>query len=160
MAGCVVCFVLFFTISSKIGIYIACVLGTMFYSVYFIPFWAGRSSTLKGMTGSAFALAFQSCVGQVGGVIGPQLFQSKWAHNGYRTSFAICAAAIIEAWAFNLWAWWLTRNVEWDVRRIRRLRIRAEKEGRVHGGEDVAVYQERQFYTGLRKSEKKKTATV
>ena len=40
MAGMTVCFVLFFCISSRVGIYIACVLGTMFYSVYFIPFWA------------------------------------------------------------------------------------------------------------------------
>ena len=139
MAGCVICFVLFFTISSKVGIYVACVLGTMFYSVYFIPFWAWRSSTLRGMTGSAFALAFQSCVGQVGGVVGPQLFRSKWAHNGYKTSFGICAAAIIVAWAFNLLTWWLTRHVEQDVRRIRRLRIMAEKEGAVYNGDDVRV---------------------
>ncbi|KAF7189163.1 MFS transporter prlL [Pseudocercospora fuligena] len=152
MAGCVVCFVLFFTISSKVGIYIACVLGTMFYSVYFIPFWAWRSSTLKGMTGSAFALAFQSCVGQVGGVVGPQLFQSKWAYNRYKTSFAICAASIILAWVANIWIWWLTRNVEWDVRRIRRLRIKAEKRGEVYDGDDVKVYEERHFYNGLHKT--------
>lgn len=153
MAGCVVCFVLFFTISSKAGIYVACVLGTMFYSVYFIPFWAWRSSTLKGMTGSAFALAFQSCVGQVGGVVGPQLFQSKWAYNGYKTSFAICAASIILAWVANIWTWWLTRNVEWDVKRIRRLRIMAEKRGEVYDGDDVKVYEERHFYNGLQKTQ-------
>jgi len=40
MAGMTVCFILFFTISNRAGIYVACVLGTMFYSVYFIPFWA------------------------------------------------------------------------------------------------------------------------
>lgn len=44
MAGMTVCFILFFTISSKAGIYAACVLGTMFYAVYFIPFWACSSS--------------------------------------------------------------------------------------------------------------------
>ncbi|KAK6430040.1 hypothetical protein LTR95_013811 [Oleoguttula sp. CCFEE 5521] len=127
----------------------------MSYSVYFIPFWAWRSSTLAGATGTAFTLAFQSSIGQIGGVIGPQLFQSKFAHNGYKTPFAICAAATIVGWAANLVTWWLTRNVEWDVRRIRRLRIKAEKEGKVYGEDDVRFYQERDFYHGLRKDEAK-----
>ena len=105
------------------------------------------------MTGTAFTLAFQSCVGQVGGVVGPQLFQSKYAHNRYKTSFAICAAAIGAGWMANLWTWWLTRNVEWDVRRIKRLRLKAEKEGRVFHEDDVKVYDERHFYGGLHKSE-------
>jgi hypothetical protein len=52
--------------------------------------------------------------------------------------------------AANLWTWWLTRNVEYDVRRIRRLRIKEEKQGRVYGEDDVAVYEERQFYSGLK----------
>ena len=112
---------------------------------------SGRSSTLQGMTGTAFTLAFQSCIGQVGGVIGPQLFREKFAYNRYKTSFAICAAAVILGWVANLWAWWLTRNVEWDVRRIRRLRMEAEKKGEVLGDDDVKVVQERQFYGGLRK---------
>jgi hypothetical protein len=55
----------------------------------------------------------------------------------------------------NLWAWWLTRNVEWDVTRIRRLRIKAEKEGREFAEDDVKVYEERKFYAGLRKNDEK-----
>lgn len=113
----------------------------------------GRSSTLQGTTGTAFTLAFQSCIGQVGGVIGPQLFQSKFAYNGYKTSFAICAAAIIVGWVANLWTWWLTRNVEWDVKRIRRLRMKAESQGAVYGEDDVKVYEERRFYGGLHKKD-------
>jgi hypothetical protein len=136
MTGMVVCFVLFFSVSSKAGIYVACILGTAFYGVYFIPFWAWRSVTLRGSTGTAFTLGFQNCVGQIGGVVGPQLFQSRWAYNGYKISFGICAAFIISGWFSNVVTWWLTRNVEWDVRRIARLRKQAKKEGRV-------------FYTGL-----------
>ncbi|MGG6495258.1 UNVERIFIED_CONTAM: hypothetical protein NY603_20270, partial [Bacteroidetes bacterium 56_B9] len=79
--------------------------------------------------------------------------QSKWAYNGYKTSFAICATAIIVAWMFNLWTWWLTRNVEWDVLRVRRLRIKAEKQGQVYGGDDIAIFEERQFYHGLQKAD-------
>ncbi|GMF85247.1 unnamed protein product [Aspergillus oryzae] len=111
----------------------------------------GRTSSLKGTTGAAFTLAFQSCVGQVGGVIGPQLFQSKFAYNGYKTPFGICAGVIGAACLANLWTWWLTRNVEWDVRRIRRLRIKEERQGRIYADDDVKVYQERQFYSGVAK---------
>lgn len=53
----------------------------------------------------------------------------------------------------NLFTWWLTRNVEWDVRRIRRQRIKAEKEGRVFAEDDVKVYDERKFYSGVKKQE-------
>ncbi|OJJ08224.1 hypothetical protein ASPVEDRAFT_57388 [Aspergillus versicolor CBS 583.65] len=144
-------FILLAVLNDKVGIYIACVLGTMFHAVYFIPFWAWRSSSLKGTTGSAFTLAFQSCVGQVGGVIGPQLFQSRFAYNGYKTPFAICAAVVGVSWVTNGWTWWLTRNVEYDVLRVRRLRIKEEKQGRVYAGEDIRVYEEREFYDGVRR---------
>jgi hypothetical protein len=85
-------------------------------------------------------------VGQVGGVIGPQLFQSRYAYNGYKVPFAICATAIGLGWVANVWTWWLTRNVEFDVKRIRRLRIKAEKSGRVFAEDDVKVFEEREFY--------------
>ncbi|KAL2072048.1 hypothetical protein VTL71DRAFT_11391 [Oculimacula yallundae] len=144
--GALVFFIVLAATRDRYAVYIACVFGTMFYSVYFIPFWAWRSSTLTGTTGTAFTLAFQSCVGQVGGVIGPQLFQSKYAHNGYKTPFAICAAAIGAGWLANVWTWWLTRNVEWDVRRIRRLRIKSEKNGEVFADDDVRVFEERKVF--------------
>lgn len=53
----------------------------------------------------------------------------------------------------NLWTWWLTRNVEWDVRRIKRQRIKAEKEGRVFAEDDIKVYDERKFYDGVKKQD-------
>lgn len=148
----VACFILFFTISSPVGIYIACIFGTMLYQSYFIPFWSWRTATLKGSTGAAFALAFQNCVGQVGGVIGPQLFQEKWAYNRYKNSFAIAASTIMAAFFTNMWTWWLTANTELDVLRVARLRQRARKEdGKVFSGEDVKIFEERKFYSGFSK---------
>ncbi|EKG16960.1 Major facilitator superfamily [Macrophomina phaseolina MS6] len=127
-------FILLAAVNEKKAVYAACVFGTLFYSVWFIPFWAWRSATLEGATGAAFGLAFQNCVGQVGGVIGPQLFQSKYAADGYKVPFAVCAAAVGAAWLASAWGWWLTRKLEADVRRVRRLRIKAEKEGVVYSG--------------------------
>jgi hypothetical protein len=148
MSGMVICFVLFFTINSRGGIYAACIIGTLFYQTYFIPFWAWRSATLSGSTGTAFTLGLQSGIAQLGGVIGPQLFQSKWAYNGYKNSFAIAAACIIAAWIGNLWTWWLTRNTEYDVLRVRRLILTARAEGKTLSGDDIKVFEERQFYNG------------
>ena len=145
MVGMIICFVLFFTVSARGGIYVACIFGTMFYQMYFIPFWAWRSSTLKGSTGAAFTLGFQNCVGQVGGVVAPQIFLQKWAHNRYKNSFAIAASAIIAAGFSNMLTWWLTRNVELDVLRIAQLRRKAKKEGRVFSEDDVNVFEERDY---------------
>lgn len=86
-------------------------------------------------------------------MIGPQLFQSKYAHNGYKVPFAICATAIGCGWLASMWTWWLTRNVEWDVRRIRRLRIKSEKKGKMFADDDVKVFEERDFYRGLAKKD-------
>ncbi|KAL5450316.1 hypothetical protein PMIN05_001037 [Paraphaeosphaeria minitans] len=152
MSGMVVCFVLFFTItSSRVGIYIACILGTLFYQSYFPAFWAWRSATLSGSTGTAFTLGLQSGIAQLGGVVGPQLFQSKWAHNGYKTSFAIAASFMIAGWVSNMWTWWLTRNTEYDVMRVRRKANAARKRGEVEFGDDIRIFEERQFYEGVRR---------
>ncbi|KAL0767881.1 hypothetical protein CaCOL14_008856 [Colletotrichum acutatum] len=151
MSGMVVCFVLFFTITNRYGIYISCILGTLFYQSYFIPFWAWRSATLSGSTGTAFTLGLQSGIAQLGGVIGPQLFQSKFAYNGYKTSFAIAAATTIASFVANLWTWWLTRNTEYDVMRVRRKILKARKLGKVNFDDDIRVFEERRFYDGFKR---------
>ncbi|KAF6810374.1 high-affinity nicotinic acid transporter [Colletotrichum plurivorum] len=149
--GMVVCFVLFFAITDRYGIYISCILGTLFYQSYFGPFWAWRSATLSGSTGTAFTLGLQSGVAQLGGVVGPQLFQSRFAHNGYKTSFAIAAATTIASFVGNLWTWWLTRNTEYDVMRVRRKVLEARKRGKVNFDDDIRVFEERRFYDGIKR---------
>lgn len=149
MVGMVTCFVLFFTINDRIGIYVSCILGSLFYQTYFIPFWAWRSATMSGSTGTAFTLGLQSGIAQLGGVIGPQLFQSAWAYNGYKNSFAIAGSTIIAGLISNLWTWWLTRNTEFDVLRVRRILNKTRKEGKTDYQDDIRIFEERRFYTGL-----------
>jgi hypothetical protein len=69
--------------------------------------------------------------------VGPQLFQERFAHNGYKTSFAVCAAAIGASWLANIWTWYLTHENEEDIKRVRRLRVKANRDGAVWAGEDV-----------------------
>jgi hypothetical protein len=70
-------------------------------------------------------------------VIGPQLFQERYAHNGYKVSFGVCAAAIGSSWLANVWTWYLTHDNEEDIKRVRRLRIKANRDGKVWAGADV-----------------------
>jgi len=106
----------------------------------------GRSSTLRGSTGTAFALGFQNSIGQIGGAIGPQLFRTEWSAHNYRNSFAFCMAAATIGFLSNLWTFYLTRNVEYDILRVHRLRRKANKAGTVLADDDVQVFQERQFF--------------
>lgn len=152
MVGMVTCFVLFFTISNRVGIYISCILGSLFYQTYFIPFWAWRSATMSGSTGTAFTLGLQSGIAQLGGVLGPQLFQSRWAYNGYKNSFAIAGSTIIAGFVSNLWTWWLTRNTEYDVLRVRRNMNKARRDGRTDFQDDIRIFEERQFYDGMHRT--------
>ncbi|KAF2494550.1 MFS general substrate transporter [Lophium mytilinum] len=125
------------------GIYAACVLGTMFSAAEAIPFWAWRTSSLKGTTGTAFAFGLQSGIGQLGGVIGPQIFRQKYKANGYRVSYGICLAAIAAGFFGGCWCWYITRNLETDVRRVRKNRIRAANKGELYVKDDVKAFEER-----------------
>lgn len=142
-AGTLAFFVVLCLPVSRGATYAACVLGTAFYFTYFVPFWAWRSATLTGSTGTAFTLALQTSLAQVGGVIAPQVFPSRWAGDGYKTSFIVCSACVAAAAVSNAWLWYLTRASEKDVQRVRRLRIEAERGGRVWAGADVRVSGER-----------------
>lgn len=140
-------------VSNKAAIYTAIVLGDSIRSAFFIPFFTWRSSTLSGATGAAFGLAFQNCVGQIGGVVGPQLFQEKYAYNGYKVPFAICAASCGSTCLAIAWSWWLTKDLEHDIKRIKWLRLKAAKRGEVYAEDDVDMTGQRKYFKGLRRAE-------
>ncbi|KAH7061296.1 major facilitator superfamily domain-containing protein [Macrophomina phaseolina] len=139
-------------VSDKAAIYTAIVIGDSIRAAFFIPFFTWRSSTLSGATGAAFGLAFQNCIGQIGGVVGPQLFQEKYAYNGYKVPFAICAASCGATCLAIAWSWWLTKDLEHDIRRIRRLRLKAAKRGEVYAEDDVDMTGQRKYFKGLRRT--------
>lgn len=141
-AGTLAFFIVLCLPVSRSATYAACVLGTAFYFTYFVPFWAWRSATLTGSTGTAFTLALQTSVAQVGGVIAPQVFPSSWAGDGYKKSFIVCSACVAAAAVSNAWLWYLTSDSEKDLQRVRRLRIEAERTGRVWTGADVRISEE------------------
>lgn len=76
-------------------------------------------------------------MGQLGGVIGPQIFRSKYAAAGYKVPYSVCTACIAGGFIGCLICWWLTWDIEKDVRRVRLAKIEAKKEGKLYTGEDV-----------------------
>ncbi|KAL3452692.1 hypothetical protein BJX65DRAFT_302601 [Aspergillus insuetus] len=89
---------------------------------------------MSAATGAAFAIGLQSSVAQLGSVVGPQIFQSRWAHNRYRNSFIIRFWFVGAALGSNLWTWWLTRDIERGVIRVRKGALRARERGQAFTG--------------------------
>ncbi|EXJ86836.1 hypothetical protein A1O3_03790 [Capronia epimyces CBS 606.96] len=129
------------------AVYAGCILGVGSAQALAVPVWAWRTSSLSGTTGTAFALGLQSGLAQLGGVIGPQAFRAKYAASGYKVSFGICTAMVAGCFLFNCLNWYLTRNLEWDVLRVKRARIKAEKEGRLFTEDDVKFFHQRQHFS-------------
>lgn len=92
----------------------------------YIMMWPWRVQTINGATGSAFAIAFANSYGQIGGAVGAQLFNSRFAPR-YETSFAIAMGFVGIAIIVASITWYFTGKVDIEMRRERRARIAASK---------------------------------
>lgn len=92
----------------------------------YIMMWPWRVQTINGATGSAFAIAFANSYGQIGGAVGAQLFNSRFAPR-YETSFAIAMGFVGIAIIVAAITWYFTGKVDIEMRRERRARISASK---------------------------------
>jgi nitrate/nitrite transporter NarK len=88
--------------------------------------WPWRIQTTEGATGSAFAIAFANSYGQIGGAVGPQLFNSRFAPH-YTTSFAIAMGFVCMAIIMASITWVVTARVDIETRKIQRVRATAGK---------------------------------
>ncbi|KIW09913.1 hypothetical protein PV08_11689 [Exophiala spinifera] len=134
VSGAMICYVLFFSVKNTGGLYTACILSQFFGASYYVPYWSWRTSIMSGSTGAAFAIGLQSSIAQLGAVVGPQFFPSKWSHNRYRNSFLIGLAITVAALITNLWTWWLTRHIERQTQQVRRATLKARKAGKAYTG--------------------------
>ncbi len=133
--GSILSYIILIT-AGREGKYAACILGGAFINSFYPPYWAWRTGYVTGSTGAAFALGLQSSFAQLGSVVSPQIYQSRWASDGYRESFLICLSMICAAGLSVLYSWWLTRKVESQVIRVRREVLKAKREGREYDGRD------------------------
>jgi hypothetical protein len=91
--------------------------------------WPWRVQTTEGATGSAFAIAFVNSYGQIGGAVGSQLFNSRYAPH-YSTSFGIAMGFIGIAIMMNIITWGSTWRVDVDTRKLKRIRSAAAKQNK------------------------------
>src|SRR5690606_15695868 len=109
-------------------VYAATIIGNAFTSAFFPLMWPWRVQTTSRATGSAFGIGFVNSYGQIGGAIGPQIFREKYAPR-YRESFASAMGVVGGCVIATLGLWWVTRGTERETRRLKRERVRAEREG-------------------------------
>lgn len=88
--------------------------------------WPWRVQTTERATGSAFAIGFVNSYGQIGGAVGSQIFNSKYAPH-YATSFGITMGMGGLAIVMNVVTWGFTYKIDYETRRLKRVRFYAAK---------------------------------
>jgi hypothetical protein len=88
--------------------------------------WPWRVQTTERATGSAFAIGFVNSYGQIGGAVGSQIFDSKYAPH-YATSFGVAMGMVGLAIIMNLLTWSFTYKTDNETRRLKRVRLQAGK---------------------------------
>jgi nitrate/nitrite transporter NarK len=122
------CYSVLYTFPSNGGVYAATVIANSLAQSWYPMMWPWRVQTTSRATGSAFAIGFVNSYGQIGGALGPQIFQSKYAPH-YTTSFAVAMGVLGACILVTSFTWWITRETERQTRRIKKLRIQAAKRG-------------------------------
>jgi len=123
----IACYAVLVVYPSNGAVYTATLIGNACTAAFFPLMWPWRVQTTSRATGSAFSIGFVNSYGQIGGAIGPQIFKSKYAPR-YRESFASAMALVVVCAIVTLVTWWVTQQTEADTRRLKRARMRAEKD--------------------------------
>lgn len=110
------------------GVYAATIITASISHAWYPIMWPWRLQTTSRATGSAFAIGFVNSLGQIGSVVGPQIFQAKYAPR-YSVSFGVAMGFTGLCIVFTAWTWWATRFTERKTREMRRARVAAAKRG-------------------------------
>jgi nitrate/nitrite transporter NarK len=122
------CYAAIYSYPNLGGVYAATILASSVSHAWFPCMWPWRLQTTSRATGSAFSIGFVNSLGQIGTVIGPQIFRSKFAPH-YSQSFGIAMGFTGLCIIFTAVTWWMTRTTEKQTRQMRQLRIAAAKRG-------------------------------
>lgn len=128
LVASIVCYSVMYTYPNTGGVFAATIIAAASSNAWFSTMWPWRLQTTSRATGSAFAIAFSNALGQIGTLIGPQIFRSEFAPR-YETPFAVAIGMSALCLLATAWTWWLTRDTERQTRHIKKLRIAAGKRG-------------------------------
>ncbi|KAJ5757385.1 uncharacterized protein N7511_006079 [Penicillium nucicola] len=124
----IVCYGVFVAYPSTGAVYAVTLIGNALQAGWFPVMWPWRVQTTSRATGSAFSIGFVNSYGQIGGAIGPQLFNSKYAPR-YIVPFSVAMGLVGLCAILTLITWWVTWDTERDTRRLKLAKIAAEKRG-------------------------------
>ncbi|CAG9976014.1 unnamed protein product [Clonostachys byssicola] len=130
MVTTLACYAVMVTYPNLGGVYAATTIAASASLAWFSTMWPWRLQTTSKATGSAFAIAFSNSLGQIGTIVGPQIFQSKYAPK-YTVSFAVAMGMSGVCILATMWTWWLTRHTERQTWHLRKMRIDAAKNSNV-----------------------------
>lgn len=122
------CYGVLYSFPSNGAVYAVTVIANALGSAWFPLMWPWRVQTTSRATGSAFSIGFVNSYGQIGGAIGPQIFQSKYAPH-YTVPFAVTMGLMAACILTTLVTWWITRDTERATRRLKLARLEAMKRG-------------------------------
>ncbi|KAF2010004.1 putative pantothenate transporter [Aaosphaeria arxii CBS 175.79] len=128
MSITLICYAVLYTYPNVGGVYAATVIAASVSLAWFSSAWPWRLQTTSKATGSAFAIAFSNSLGQIGSVVGPQIFRVKYAPR-YSTSFGIAMGFTVICLVTIAYTWWVTRETERQTRYIQKQRIAAARNG-------------------------------
>ncbi|KAJ4401495.1 hypothetical protein N0V91_007929 [Didymella pomorum] len=122
------CYGVLYAYPNNGGVFAATLIGNGVTSAWFPMMWPWRVQTVRGATGSSFSIGFVNSYGQIGGAIGPHLFNSRFAPH-YGVSFGIAMGFVSACILTSLSTWFFTRRTEQDTRRLKIARVEAQTRG-------------------------------
>ncbi|KAK6823219.1 hypothetical protein RU639_005994 [Aspergillus parasiticus] len=122
------CYGVLYSFPSNGAVYAVTVIANALGSAWYPLMWPWRVQTTSRATGSAFSIGFVNSYGQIGGAIGPQIFQSKYAPH-YTVPFAVTMGLMAGCILTTLVTWWITRDTERATRRLKLARLEAMRRG-------------------------------
>ncbi|KAJ5639955.1 uncharacterized protein N7484_007817 [Penicillium longicatenatum] len=122
----IICYGVFVAYPSHGAIYAVTLIGNALTAGWYPVMWPWRVQTTSRSTGSAFSIGFVNSYGQIGGAIGPQLFNSKYGPH-YTVPFSVAMGLVGLCAILTLVTWWVTWDTERDTRRLKLAKIAAER---------------------------------
>jgi hypothetical protein len=125
-----VCYAVLYMYPNTGSVHTATIIADFASNAWFSTMWPWRLQTTARATGSAFAISFSNSLGQIGTIVGPQIFRSDFVPR-YTVSFGVAMGISGMCILATAWTWWITRETERSTRYLRKMGVAAVKKGDV-----------------------------
>jgi nitrate/nitrite transporter NarK len=102
----IICYILLIVVKQPVAKYIFVMIATAASQSFFAIIWPERIRAARGTTTAGLAIGMTNAVGQLMGIVGPQIYQAKFGPT-YRVSYicsiallSTCLGAVLTSWFF------------------------------------------------------------